>query len=407
MKHVVFVVPYLGQTTFRFFKPMLEIPDVGVSVVTHEPVERFPQEYRDKMVGHYRVNNTLDAGQVVVACRFLMQQNGPIHRLIGFLEDLQITLGTVRDHLGIYGMSEAVARNFREKARMKDILRSNGLPCARHLLATNTEQVRQFRQQVGFPIVIKPPAGAGARNTFQINDDQQLNDYLSVAKLSPEDPTLFEEFIKGQEYSFEGVSIDGKLVWFSSTRYYPTPLEVLKNPWIQWCVLLPRELDAPHYQQITEANKHALKALGMQTGLTHMEWFLRDDGSIAISEVAARPPGAQIMTLTALGYDFDFHKSWVELMILGTFPFPQQKYAAGAAFLRGMGKGRVKAVHGIEQAQREVGSLVIEAKLPQVGQHSSTSYEGEGYVVVRHTDTEVVKEALQRLINTIRVEFED
>ena len=405
MKHVVFVVPYLGQTTYRFFTPMLQIPDVRVSVVTHEPLENFPSSVRDQLVGHYRVNNTLDAGQVVMACRFLMQKNGPIHRLVGFLEDLQITLGIVRDHLGIFGMNEATARNFREKARMKDVLRNNGLPCARHLLATNAEDVWAFRQKVGYPIVIKPPAGAGARNTFQINNDQEMRDYLSVSQLSQQDPTLFEEFIQGEEYSFEGISIDGQLVWYSATRYYPTPLEVLKNPWIQWCVLLPKELDAPHYRSILEANKKALPALGMQTGLSHMEWFLRKDGSIAISEVAARPPGAQIMTLTALGHDFDFHKAWVELMILNRFPNPQRKYAAGAAFLRGQGKGRVKAVHGLDQAQREVGDLVVEAKLPQIGQTPSPSYEGEGYVVVKHHDTEVVKKALSRLISTIRVEF--
>ena len=37
------------------------------------------------------------------------------------------------------------------------------------------------------------------------------------------------------------------------------------------------------------------KFLGLQTGMTHMEWFGRPDGSIAIGEIGARPPGAQIL----------------------------------------------------------------------------------------------------------------
>ena len=40
-------------------------------------------------------------------------------------------------------------------------------------------------------------------------------------------------------------------------------------------------------------NARALAALGMGTGLSHMEWFLRKDGSPVVSEVGARPPGAK------------------------------------------------------------------------------------------------------------------
>ena len=55
----------------------------------------------------------------------------------------------------------------------------------------------------------------------------------------------------------------------------PTPLEVLRNPWIQWCVLLPREVDEPQYDDIRRAAYRALEVLGMETGLSHMEWFRR------------------------------------------------------------------------------------------------------------------------------------
>jgi hypothetical protein len=31
--------------------------------------------------------------------------------------------------------------------------------------------------------------------------------------------------------------VDGQIVWESVSSYLPTPLEVLRNPWIQWMVL--------------------------------------------------------------------------------------------------------------------------------------------------------------------------
>ena len=73
------------------------------------------------------------------------------------------------------------------------------------------------------------------------------------------------------------------------------------------------------------------------------------------------------------------------------------KYAAGAVYLRGQGFGRRAALHGLEQAQEELGSLVVEAKLPEIGQLQGDSYEGVGFIIVRHPETAVVEDALSRL----------
>ena len=405
MIHVVFVAPILMPATLRFVRAIAALDGIRFGLISHSSVHRLPDDLRERVGFHYQVANCLDAGQLAIAAKSLSERMGGIHRLFGSLEELQVPVGKVRDFLGIEGMSAATAQNFRDKSRMKSVLRANKVPCARHCLAVSAEEARSFARTVDFPLVVKPPAGAGARNTFQLDSEPKLEDYLAVSAPNPGEPTLLEEFIKGEEHSFETVSIDGKPVWHSLTRYYPNPLEVLKNPWIQWCVLLPREIDHPQFDDIRLANRQALAALGMKTGLTHMEWFRREDGSLAISEVGARPPGAQIMTLMSYAHNVDFYRAWAELMVFSKFEPPQRTYAAGAAFLRGQGQGRVKAVHGIGQAQKEVGSIVIEAKLPQIGQHSRSSYEGDGYVIVRHPDTEVVKQALLRLVSLIRVSY--
>ena len=50
-------------------------------------------------------------------------------------------------------------------------------------------------------------------------------------------------------------------------------------------------------------------------------------------------------------------------------------------------------------------SLIIESRLPEPGQLSSGSYEGDGYLIVRHRDTAVVTDALRRLVTGVRVEL--
>ena len=67
--------------------------------------------------------------------------------------------------------------------------------------------------------------------------------------------------------------------------------------------------------------------------------------------------------------------------------------------------GKIIQIHGLEAVQRELGDLVVEAKLPKAGQTPTGTYEGEGYVIVRHPETEVVKAAVKTIVETIRIEY--
>ena len=380
------------------------LPDVRVGVISQAPLEDLPEPVRSR-VSHWRIPDVLDSAQLLEAVGQLEQRLGRADRLIGAYEQLQVPLAEVRERRGIAGMPAEAARNFRDKARMKSLLREAGIPCARHRLVTGPADAMAFAGEIGFPLVVKPPAGAGALATTKADDVHALRTAVDAATPAPDRPVLLEEYVAGDEHSFETVSIDRRAVWHSLTHYYPSPLEVLRNPWIQWCLILPREVEEPQYDDIRRAAFRALEVLGMETGLSHMEWFRRPDGTIAISEVAARPPGAQITTVVSRAHDFDFVAAWARLMVFDEFAAPPRRYAVGAAYLRGQGSGRVKAIHGLDQVQHEIGSLVVDAKLPTAGQTPTGSYEGEGFVILRHPDTAVVQRALRRLISLVRVEL--
>jgi biotin carboxylase len=397
-----FVAPFLLPATARFVDTAATLPNVSLGVVTTEPVERLSPELKQHLDGHWRVDDPLDPRQIEEAVRGLSQQMGPVERLVGALEQLQVPMAYARQELGLDGMNVETALNVRDKSRMKSVLRDAGVPCARHQLVTNPDEALAFAETVGFPLVAKPPAGAGAQATYRLDDLSALRGWLEAIPPRAEAPGLLEEFLVGDEHTFDSVTVGGETVFSSISDYQPTPLEVLRQPWIQWTVVLPREQNDPRYERIWEVGPAALRALGVRDALTHMEWFRRPDGSIAVSEVAARPPGAQITSMLGYVHEVDFYRIWAELVILGP---PERRYAAGTAYLRGQGRGRVRAVHGVEELQREIGDLVVEARLPEVGQPASSGYEGEGYVIVRHPDTEVVRDAVHRIITKIRVEL--
>ena len=92
-------------------------------------------------------------------------------------------------------------------------------------------------------------------------------------------------------------------------------------------------------------------------------------------------------------------------MAFDTFDPPPRPFAAGAAYLRGQGRGAVRRVTGLESIAEELGPLVVESRLPRVGQPRSATYEGEGYIIVRHPDTAVVEDALMKIVTRVKVEL--
>jgi D-alanine-D-alanine ligase-like ATP-grasp enzyme len=405
MRHAVFVLPFALETTLKFVVGAASLPGVSLSVVSQDASEKLPAGLRGQLAGHWRVDNCFDPRQLADAVHALSARHGPVERMIGVLEQLQVPLAQARELLGLPGHSAEVAQNFRDKARMKDLLRAAGVPCARHRLVERADEAHAFVAEVGFPVVVKPPAGAGGARTFRLDGAADLSRYLAQYPPQLRGVSLFEEFVRGTEHSFDSVMLDGRPLWYSISRYMPSPLEVMENPWIQWCVLLPRNVDGPEYDPIRDVAFRALNALGMRTGLSHMEWFRRADGSVAVSEVGARPPGAQFTTLLSYAHDLDFYRAWPRLMIFNQFDPPPRVYAAGAAYVRGQGTGTVKGIRGLDVAQRELGHLVVEAKLPRPDQSPSTSYEGDGYIIVRDPRTEVVEAALKRIVSLIRVDL--
>lgn len=400
---VLFVAPYFNENAKHFIGRIAGFPGVRVGVITQDDSWRLPPELRDRLAGHVRVADALRTDDIVKAAQSISAAAGPIHRLLGTLEQLQLPLGEARDRLGIPGMRAEQAHNFRDKTRMKDALRAAGLPVARFRLIRKTEEALQFAKEVGYPLVVKPPAGAASQTTYRAHDEASLRQALTPTSVASGGVVLLEEMVTGSEHSFDAFVRNGKVLFYSVSNYLPTCLEVLQHPWMQWCVLLPREYEA---DDIAQAGGRSLEVLGLETGMCHLEWFRRADGSLVISEVAARPPGAQIGVLISRAHEVDLVDAWIRIMIEGEFdPFPPRKFATGGAYLRGMGEGRVRAVHGIDQIQRDLGSLITDSRLPQHNQEKAPSYEGEGFILVRHPETKVVQDALTHIISTVRVEL--
>ena len=402
-RNVVFVAPFPTDVTMRFIRATARLPDVRLLGVMHTPPKGDDLRMFHDIV---RVTEPLDPKDTLDGVEVLRRRHGQPHRILGILEPMMVDLAVARARYDVPGTRPQVAELFRDKARMKDALRAAGLPVAKHKLVTSEADARAFAEQVGFPMVLKPPAGMGAKATFRVNDLGQLLASITGMRVSASSPVLAEEMLRGREFSFETITIDGKPRVSSISHYQPTCLEVLENPWIKWACILPREIQGAPYDGARQMGYRAIEALGLDTGMTHMEWFQKPDGTLAIGEIAQRPPGANISLMTGLAHGIDPYRAWARAVVDNELDAPwERKFAVGCAFLRGMGDGRVASVTGVRETQEAVGPWVAEVKLPHVGAPKSDSYEGDGYIVVKHESTEMVQKMIKKIVETIRVTY--
>lgn len=401
--HVAYISPHFTPNTVRFIESLVSLHKVRLVLISQDPVSKMPGWQQSRLAAGIQIPDVCDANALVRTLGIWQKRHGVFHRIMGATEQLQVPLAIARETLGIPGMDVETAKNFRDKGRMKDLLRQAGLPCARHGIATNTEEVHQFINTCPFPVILKPLEGAGSLATFKVTNAEDLLKALDLVKEHLTSGVIIEEFIQGEEYSLDTFSLNGKVLGHTVNQYIPSALQVMENPWMQWQVLLRKEITDPPFDDIRKAGESALRVLGMKTGLSHMEWFRRPDGSIAISEVAARPPGAQFTTIISRACDFDVIKAWTRLMILDEPVWPVIKYSAGAAYLRAQGHGRVQRTEGLEKIRSKYNDIITDIRIPVPGQEKGLNYEGEGFVIVRHPNTSVVEQALQEIVSTVKV----
>lgn len=400
---VAYIAPNFTANAVRFIEALTTLHDIRLMIISQEPISLLPAWQQSRVAAAKQVIDVFDKWTLIKTLMDIQKITGPIYRLLGATEQLQVPMAEARLALDIKGMNTESALNFRDKSRMKTLFEENGIPCARHTLVNDYGSAVAFSKKIPYPLVVKPVAGAGSQTTFRVsNEEDMLAAFTSLGHIAAEG-VIIEEFIRGEEYSLDTFSLNGKILGQTINHYIPTPLEAMSNPWIQWRVILRKEHNGKAFEDVRKAGKKALETLGMKTGLSHMEWFRRNDGSIAISEIAARPPGAQFTTLISRACDFDVIRAWVRLMIYDESIAPEIKYSSGAAYLRGQGEGRVSHIEGLEGIRSKYNDIITDIRIPKSGTEKSLSYEGEGFIIVRHPDSGVVENALKEIVETVRV----
>jgi hypothetical protein len=122
-----------------------------------------------------------------------------------------VLAGRVRETLGVPGLTAAQSIPLRDKVAMKQVIESAGLRTPRHARARSAKECREIAERFGYPLIIKPIAGAGSADTYELRETKDLEQALRAIQHVPE--VTIEEFVDGEEHTFDTVCANGEILF--------------------------------------------------------------------------------------------------------------------------------------------------------------------------------------------------
>jgi len=369
-----------------------------VFAVDGVPESALPPHVRESVSGYLQVSSLSDERAAFDEVR-RWPALARVDRVETLWEPTVLLAARLREAYGAPGLSYDEALCFRDKDRMKQAVSAAGLRTPRHRRASSGREGAEAAEGVGFPVCLKPVAGAGSENTFRAESIGELEAALDKAGWDRE--YNVEEFIDGDEYTFDTISVDGRIVYESLSWYRPRPLIGRSVEWISPQTVTLREIDAPHLAEGRELGRNVLRALNHRSGFTHMEWYRKSDGEVVFGEIAARPPGAHTVDTMNFASDIDLFTGWAEAMVHGTFDVPFERlYNCAIVFKRASGQGRIQRVEGLERILASFGEHIPCLEILPIGAHRRDWVKtllSDGYVFVRHPDLDTTCEMADRI----------
>ena len=235
-----------------------------------------------------------DTARLIDYARYL-QQNGGLDAVFTAATDFSAVVAAIAAACGLRGHTLEAALNATDKARMRECFRKAGVPSpafieltAADLVATADALARRLGELAGrFPLVVKPVDNMGARGCSLVQELSGLREAAETAsRYSRSRRVIVEEYIKGSEFSIEGLVFGGRL--------YVTALadrHIFFPPYfIEMGHTIPSECPQDIADEVISVFERGVHALGLTDGAVKGDILVRN-GNAFVGEIAARLSG--------------------------------------------------------------------------------------------------------------------
>lgn len=339
---VVVYRPAAGRYAAQFASVVAAAREQGVQPVALLPTGWPPADVGDVPCYHADLDDSAEVRRVMAT----ICAEHRVERIFPLFEGDVLTASRCRADHGIPGLDPEQALAFRDKNVMHRRAEELGILVARSCRPDTIGAVQEFAATTGYPIVVKPYAGWACGHTYRVDSPEELERIWPEIADDRHDYRV-EEYVEGAEYHVDSLMCEGEIVFEQLSQYTYAILEFRDEP--GGTISRKYNLSAAE-RRILAQNAELLRGFGMTTGVAHVEFFLRDDGSVVFGEAAARAGGGSIVPAVQAGQGINLAGEWCRLELDPTHrPVTRTTAEVGTEYLSSSSVGRIVEITTAEQ----------------------------------------------------------
>lgn len=292
----------------------LELRNQGIRVLGlgDEAYENLGGKLHDALTEYFKVDSLENYDNLVRALGFFTHKYGKIDRIDSLNEHWLESEARLRTDFNITGIKAGDIRAVKRKSEMKKKFAAAGVRTARGQVCVSMSEAEQLIKTTGYPVVAKPDIGVGALGTFKITNENELAEFFNDP---PKAAYIFEEFIEGDIFSYDGLTDkDGKVVFQTCHEYQRGIMETVNKDLDIFYIQL-REIP----KDIESAGKAIIKEFNLRENFFHFEFFRTPDGGLTALEVNMRPPGGYTTDMFNYANDFNIYREYANVKVHNRF----------------------------------------------------------------------------------------
>jgi phosphoribosylamine-glycine ligase len=243
------------------------------------------------------------------AVRGIAAQVGPVDQLVAMSEFTLATAAEVREALDIPGPRPVDVAVYRNKLRMKEIVAQAGPRVPRFAPCGDPRSAVEFARSVGYPLILKPVAGAASIGVHKVADESALLSLLAGVKAGEYE---LEEFIDGTIYHVDGFADDTSRIPFQVVSRYVNDCLSYEAGGTPLGSVVVQKSDLRN--RIEEFARRCVSALEMRSIPFHLEVFVTPTQDLVFLEIAGRLGGAEVPYLTPRLFGVNLLEVWLNAL---------------------------------------------------------------------------------------------
>jgi biotin carboxylase len=333
----------------------------------------------------------------IAAAAAALREDGPVVGVVPFSEPHVRPAALLAEELGLPGPGLRAACTSRNKYLQRELFARHGLAQPAYHLARDVTDARRWAAD-RYPVVLKPLSEAGSIGVRVVTGARELVAWC--AERQPGPAFLVEQYLAGQEYSVEAI-IDRRAVVFSSiTQKTTTPPP--------FCVEIQHRVPArcsdAAREQVSELLRRVAGALGIGSGIVHLEFRLEPAGPTII-EIAVRTPGDMIMEVIRYATGVDLFDAAIAVACGEQPDVRATSQRAACVWYPVVAPGAVTRIEGVAEVGRLAGvrRVFCDVSVGDVVRPFRSSAERVGAVLIEASDPAALDAQLSRVQKELRI----